>query len=77
MICPTCNGNNKDMPCAYPSENKPGCLKITNQTIKIGDYTITIKDDLTISIYMDDGEGGDFELSEFMAVIDEFYGDNF
>lgn len=27
QICKSCGGNNSDMPCAYPSENKPGCLK--------------------------------------------------
>lgn len=25
--CPYCGGNDKDMPCAYPSEGKPGCLR--------------------------------------------------
>ena len=25
--CPTCNGNDKDAPCAYPSEGKEGCLR--------------------------------------------------
>ncbi len=24
--CSVCNGNNKDMPCAYPGENLDGCL---------------------------------------------------
>ena len=28
MKCKYCNGNDKDMlQCAYPSENKPGCLR--------------------------------------------------
>lgn len=26
-ICPACNGNDHDMPCAYPSEGKMGCLR--------------------------------------------------
>ena len=26
-VCPYCYGNNKSRPCAYPSENKPGCLR--------------------------------------------------
>lgn len=26
-VCPTCQGNDMDMPCAYPSESKPGCLR--------------------------------------------------
>ena len=25
--CPACNGNDRDMPCAYPGEGKPGCLR--------------------------------------------------
>jgi hypothetical protein len=25
--CPACNGNDADMPCAYPSEGKHGCLR--------------------------------------------------
>lgn len=25
--CPVCNGNDADMPCAYPSENQEGCLR--------------------------------------------------
>lgn len=25
--CQSCNGNDRDMPCAYPSEGKPGCLR--------------------------------------------------
>lgn len=25
--CNYCNGNDNDKPCAYPSENKPGCLR--------------------------------------------------
>lgn len=25
--CETCGGNDFDMPCAYPSENKQGCLR--------------------------------------------------
>lgn len=27
MGCPVCQGNNSDMPCAYPSEHIKGCLK--------------------------------------------------
>lgn len=27
QICKTCGGNGLDAPCAYPSENKPGCLQ--------------------------------------------------
>ena len=27
MKCKYCNGNDKDMPCLYPSENKDGCLR--------------------------------------------------
>jgi len=26
-VCPHCNGNNADAPCAYPSEFPPGCLR--------------------------------------------------
>lgn len=26
-ICPYCGGNDKDAPCAHPSEGKPGCLR--------------------------------------------------
>lgn len=26
-VCPTCRGNDREMPCAYPSEGKPGCLR--------------------------------------------------
>lgn len=26
-ICPWCRGNDRDMPCLYPSEGKPGCLR--------------------------------------------------
>lgn len=26
-FCPVCNGNNGDMPCAYPSEGMKGCLR--------------------------------------------------
>ena len=25
--CPYCHGNDRDVPCAYPSEGKPGCLR--------------------------------------------------
>lgn len=25
--CPTCGGNDLEMPCAYPGEGKPGCLR--------------------------------------------------
>jgi hypothetical protein len=25
--CPACGGNDRDMPCAYPSEGRPGCLR--------------------------------------------------
>jgi len=25
--CSYCRGNDRDMPCAYPSEGKPGCLR--------------------------------------------------
>ena len=25
--CPTCNGNDGNMPCAYPSEGQSGCLR--------------------------------------------------
>lgn len=25
--CAYCHGNDRDMPCAYPSEGKPGCLR--------------------------------------------------
>ncbi len=25
--CTYCGGNDKDAPCAYPSEGKPGCLR--------------------------------------------------
>ncbi len=48
-----------------------------NQEIQIGDYTLTIKDTETIHICMEDGEGGDFELQEFILMIEEFYRDNF
>lgn len=27
--CTYCGGNDRDMPCAYPSEKKPGCLRDT------------------------------------------------
>lgn len=27
MKCKYCNGNDKDRPCLYQSENKPGCLR--------------------------------------------------
>lgn len=27
IICPYCNGNDLDMPCAYPGEGQPGCLR--------------------------------------------------
>ena len=33
--CKSCNGNDYDMPCAYPSEGKHGCLRdarLTHQT---------------------------------------------
>lgn len=26
-ICPSCNGNDMDKPCAYPSEGKEWCLR--------------------------------------------------
>lgn len=26
-LCPACNGNDTDAPCAYPSEGKQGCLR--------------------------------------------------
>lgn len=26
-VCPTCNGDDKNAPCAYPSEGKQGCLR--------------------------------------------------
>jgi hypothetical protein len=26
-LCPSCNGNDKDAPCAYPSEGRTGCLR--------------------------------------------------
>ena len=26
-ICPVCGGNNTDRPCAYPSEQRAGCLR--------------------------------------------------
>lgn len=26
-LCPSCNGNDGDTPCAYPSEGKQGCLR--------------------------------------------------
>jgi len=25
--CPVCNGNDRDLPCAYPSEGQAGCLR--------------------------------------------------
>jgi len=25
--CSYCHGNDRNMPCAYPSEGKPGCLR--------------------------------------------------
>lgn len=28
--CPTCHGNARDIPCAYPSEDMPGCLRTAN-----------------------------------------------
>jgi len=27
LTCAYCHGNDRDMPCAYPSESKPGCLR--------------------------------------------------
>jgi hypothetical protein len=27
MKCKYCYGNDQDMPCAYPGELKPGCLR--------------------------------------------------
>jgi hypothetical protein len=27
--CKSCGGNDGDMPCAYPGEGKPGCLRDT------------------------------------------------
>lgn len=29
-VCPTCRGNDREMPCAYPSEGKPGCLRASS-----------------------------------------------
>lgn len=26
-LCPACNGNDADMPCAYPGDNQPGCIR--------------------------------------------------
>lgn len=26
-VCTYCHGNDRDVPCAYPSEGKPGCLR--------------------------------------------------
>lgn len=26
-VCPACNGNDGEMPCSYPSEGMPGCLR--------------------------------------------------
>lgn len=26
-LCQTCNGNDRDMPCAYPSKGGTGCLR--------------------------------------------------
>lgn len=27
QVCPVCGGNDWEMPCAYPSEGAPGCLR--------------------------------------------------
>ena len=32
--CKSCNGNDGDMPCAYPGENKHGCLRNARMAIK-------------------------------------------
>ena len=26
--CPACKGNDADMPCAYPGDQLPGCLRV-------------------------------------------------
>lgn len=72
--CPTCNGNGSEMACSYPGENKPGCL---HTYITIGQYTLSVVNNKTVSIFMDDGEGGTFRLHDFEATIAEFYRDNY
>jgi hypothetical protein len=32
-LCPVCNGNDGDVPCAYPSEGKQGCLMEARRAI--------------------------------------------
>lgn len=38
--CPVCQGNDADMPCAYPGEDKPGCLlaarRLRERAIPVG-----------------------------------------
>jgi hypothetical protein len=33
MICPVCNGNDKNTPCAYPGDGQPMCLR--DQRLKL------------------------------------------
>lgn len=50
MICPVCNGNNKDMPCAYPGESKPGCLKDReDRTFELMRKIVAFNDDLKLN----------------------------
>jgi len=47
MKCRYCNGNDRDAPCAYPSEGKKGCLR--DSRLKAERYAAvknTIPDDI-------------------------------
>lgn len=56
-LCPACNGNDKDAPCAYPSEGKQGCLREINRRLA---GAVELRDVL-------DGElPGMWERSDFM-----------
>lgn len=35
-LCPACNGNNSDTPCAFPEGGQPGCLKDAATSRAIG-----------------------------------------
>lgn len=53
------------------------CGATDTDELNLGDYIITVKDNKTVSIHMDDGEGGDFSLGDFIDAIEEFYMDNY
>ena len=47
------------------------------EQITVGDFIITELDDEKISIVTQDGEGGNFSLADFEAIIAKFFDENF